>query len=272
MSELPSAPAAEQERDRRNGAFRRRVLAGTPVFGTFLQMGSPVSAEVCGRAGFDWGLIDLEHGLGAEASLLAELMALELAGASAIVRVETGSPLRISRALDQGAAGLMVPRVRSAAEAAVAVQCVRYPPEGARGVALSVRAAGFGSTPHDGLGMVNAGITTMIQIENAPALADVACIAAVDGVDVLFVGPNDLTHSLGIPGRFEAPVYRDALAEVSRAAGAAGKACGILLRSPAELEAHRALGYSVFVLLSDSSLLAQSARSALSLMRGNAPA
>ena len=271
MSEPPSAPPAEQERDHRNAAFRRRVLAGTPVFGTFLQMGSPVSAEVCARAGFEWAVIDLEHGFGAEASLLAELLALELAGAHAIVRVETAAPLRIGRVLDHGAAGIMVPRVRSAAEAALVVQRVRYPPEGARGVALSVRGAGYGTTPHDGLRAVNDGITTIIQIENGEALADVTAIAAVDGVDALFVGPNDLTHSLGIAGRFDEPVYREALAEVSRAAAAAGKACGVLLRSPDELEPHRALGYSVFLLLSDSSLLAQSAHSALSSMRSLSP-
>jgi 2-keto-3-deoxy-L-rhamnonate aldolase RhmA len=266
VSEPPAAPP-EQERDRRNAAFRRRVLAGTPVFGTFLQMGSPVSAEVCGLAGFEWAVIDFEHGLGAEASLLAELLALELAGTRAIVRVESAAPLRIGRVLDQGAAGIMVPRVRSAAEAALVVQYARYPPEGARGVALSVRGTGYGTTPHGGLRAVNDGITTIIQIETDEALADVAAIAAVDGVDALFVGPNDLTHSLGIAGRFDEPIYREALAEISRAAAAAGKACGVLLRSPEELEPHRALGYSVFLLLSDSSMLAQSARAAISRMR-----
>jgi len=271
MNTVPSQPPAVLERDQRNSVFRRRVLAGDSVFGTFLQMGSAVSAEVCGRAGFDWGLIDLEHGLGSEAALLPELMALELTGTAAIVRVEAGLPLRISRALDQGAAGIMVPRISSAAEAALAVACLRYPPAGARGVALSARAAGYGGATHDGLAAINEGITTMIQIENEPALADVDAIARVDGVDVLFVGPNDLTHSLGIPGRFEEPIYRDALAAVARAASAAGKACGVLLRSPAELAAFQDLGYSVFVLLSDSGLLSQSARSALATMRGAAP-
>jgi 4-hydroxy-2-oxoheptanedioate aldolase len=272
VSESPSAPRAGQERDRRNGAFRRGVLAGTPVFGTFLQLASPVTAEICARAGFEWGLIDLEHGVGTEAALVPELMALELAGATGIVRVETGSPLRISRVLDQGAGGIMVPRVSSAAEAELAVRYARYPPAGARGVALSVRAAGYGGTPADGLATVNDGITTMIQIENGEALADAAAIAAVDGVDVLFVGPNDLTHGLGIPGRFDDPIYRDALAAVARAARAAGKAGGVLLRSPAELELHRELGYSVFVLLSDSSMLAEAAHAAVSLMRGAVPA
>src|ERR1700689_200304 len=109
---MSAAQQAGRERDRRNHAFRDDVLAGRSLLGTFLQMGSAVSAEVLARAGFDWGLIDLEHGLGSEAALLAELMALELGGAAAIVRVERSSPLRISRVLDQGAAGGMVPRGR----------------------------------------------------------------------------------------------------------------------------------------------------------------
>lgn len=262
----PPPPAAG--RDARNRAFRARALGGAQLFGTFLQMGSPVSADVCAGAGFDWCLVDLEHGLGAEAALLAELLALEVGGAAAIVRVETGAPLRIGRALDLGAAGLMVPRVRSAAEAAAAVAGLRYPPQGVRGVALSARSAGYGLTPHDGLPAVNAGITTMIQIENEPALADAVAIASVDGVDVLFVGPNDLTHSLGIPGRFDEPVYHEAIAHIGRACAATGKAAGILLRSPEDLDEHLALGYSVFALLSDSGLLARAARAALAELRG----
>jgi 4-hydroxy-2-oxoheptanedioate aldolase len=241
------------------------------VFGTFLQMGSSVSAEVCGRAGLDWGLIDLEHGAGAETAILPELMALELTGTAAIVRVETSSPLRVSRVLDHGASGIMVPRVTSAAGAAQAVAFARYPPAGIRGVALSTRAADFGGVAHDGLGTVNDGITTMIQIENAPALAEAADIAAVDGVDALFVGPNDLTHSLGIPGQFDDRRYRDALAAVANAARSAGKASGVLLRSPSEHDYHRRLGYSVFVLQSDSGILGGAVRSAIGELRTDSP-
>jgi 2-keto-3-deoxy-L-rhamnonate aldolase RhmA len=251
----------------RNETFRRRVLAGEPVYGTFLSMGSAVSAEVCARAGFDWCLVDLEHGLGAEAALTSELMALELGGVAALVRVETAFPLRISRALDQGAAGLMVPQVRSADEAAFAVRCVRYPPAGARGVALSVRGADFSGVTADQLGRLNEGLVTLIQIENREALAELDAIAAVDGVDVLFVGPNDLTHSLAIPGLFEDPSYLDALATVARTAAAAGKASGIMLRSPAEVPALRELGYSFFAMSTDAGLLAGAARGALAAMR-----
>jgi 4-hydroxy-2-oxoheptanedioate aldolase len=251
----------------RHAALRARVLGGEPVFGTFLSMGSVVSAEVCGSAGFDWCLVDLEHGLGGEGSLHAELLALELAGVAALVRVESGAPLRIGRVLDHGAAGVMIPRVRSAVEAAEAVSYARYPPSGARGVALSARGAGYGTATAEAVGQIDAGVTMLIQIENEAALGDVEAIAAVGGVDVLFVGPNDLSHSMGIPGRFDDRRYLDALAAVAAAARAAGKAAGVMLRSSDEVEPHLRLGYSFFALSTDAGLLGQTTRSALTAMR-----
>jgi len=251
----------------RNAAFRTRVLAGEPVFGTFLSMGSTVSAEVCGSAGFDWCLVDLEHGLGSEASLHDEVVAVELTGAAALVRIESGAALRIGRVLDHGAAGVMVPRVRSAAEAAQIVSWARYPPSGVRGVALSARGAGSGTAGADVVGLIDASITTLIQIENEAALAEAEAIAAVDGVDVLFVGPNDLTHSLAIPGRFDDPRYLDALAAVAAAARAAGKAAGVMLRSAQDVARHHDLGYSFFALSTDAGLLGSTTRSALAAMR-----
>lgn len=252
----------------RSADFRRRVRDGEPLFGTFLGIGSQASAELCGGAGLDWCLVDLEHGLGTEATLAAELVGVELTGATALVRVESASPLRISRALDHGAAGIMVPQLRSAADAAAAVRCVRYPPAGARGVALSVRGAGYGEALASEVTELGEAVTTLVQIENADALAEVEAIAAVDGVDVLFVGPNDLTHSLGIPGRFDDPVYLDALAAVGRAARGADCAAGVMLSSPAQVAAHLELGYTFFALSTDGGLLQSAVRSALETMRG----
>jgi 2-dehydro-3-deoxyglucarate aldolase/4-hydroxy-2-oxoheptanedioate aldolase len=251
----------------RHAAFRARLLAGEPVFGTFLSTGSAASAEVCGRAGFDWCLVDLEHGLGDESALQAQLVALELSGVPALVRVESGAPLRIGRVLDHGAAGVMIPRVRSAAEAAEAVAGTRYPPTGVRGVALSVRGAGYGTARAEDVGRIDAGVTMLIQIENEAALGDVAAIAAVEGVDVLFVGPNDLSHSMGIAGRFDDQRYLDALAAVAAAARAAGKVAGVMLRSSDEVEPHLRLGYGFFALSTDAGVLGQAMRSALATMR-----
>ncbi len=110
--------------------FRRRVLGGETLFGLFLDLSSPASAELCGRAGYDWLLVDLEHGSGTEADLPAMLMAVESTGAAAMVRTQSGERLRIGRALDLGATGIMVPRLESADEAREAVTFLRYPPAG----------------------------------------------------------------------------------------------------------------------------------------------
>jgi 2-keto-3-deoxy-L-rhamnonate aldolase RhmA len=251
----------------RGAAFRRRLLAGEPVFGTFLSTGSALSAETAGRAGFDWALVDLEHGFANEATLVGELMAVELGGAATLVRVESAAPLRIGRVLDQGVFGVMVPRIRTAEEAAAAASAMHYPPSGTRGVALSVRGAEYGGAAATDVGLIDEGITTIIQIENDAALAAVAQIAAVPGVDVLFVGPNDLTHSMGIPGRFDEPRYLEALARVAEAARAAGKVAGVMLRNTDEVRPHLDLGYSFFALSTDASLLADAERRAVAAMR-----
>ena len=261
MSDLPL------RRWERGSAFRARLLAGEPVFGTFLSTGSALSAETAGRAGFDWALVDLEHGFANEATLVAELMAVELSGAATLVRVESNAPLRIGRVLDQGAMGVMVPRIRTAEEAAAAASAMRYPPSGTRGVALSVRGAEYGGASATDVGLIDEGLTTIIQIENDAALAAVEQIAAVPGVDLLFVGPNDLTHSMGIPGRFDDPRYLEALALVAGAARAAGKAAGVMLRNPGEVRSHFELGYSFFAISTDASLLAATEREAVAAAR-----
>jgi 2-dehydro-3-deoxyglucarate aldolase/4-hydroxy-2-oxoheptanedioate aldolase len=256
-----------ERRWERGRAFRTRLLAGEPVLGTFLSTGNALNAEAASRAGFDWALVDLEHGFANEATLVGELMAIELGGAAALVRVESGAPLRIGRVLDQGASGVMVPRIRSAQEAAAAASAMAYPPAGARGVALSVRGAEYGGASAGEVGLIDDGITTIIQIENEEALASVAEIAAVPGVDVLFVGPNDLTHGMGIPGRFDDPRYLEALARVADATRAAGKAAGVMLRNPDEVRPHLDLGYTFLALSTDLSLLADAERTALAAMR-----
>ena len=142
----------------------------------------------------------------------------------ALVRVESGAPLRIGRVLDHGAAGVMIPRVRSAAEAAQAVAYARYPPSGVRGVALSARGAGFGTAVADGVGLIDASDHDADpDRERGGALLEAEAIAAVDGVDVLFVGPNDLSHSLAIAGRFDDPRYLDALAAVGGGGAGGGQ-------------------------------------------------
>ena len=154
----------------------------------------------------------------------------------------------------------MIPRVDVPEQARVAISFVRYPPDGVRGVALSTRGAGLGERAHADIRGINEQIVGIIQIESASAVERAAEIAALDGADVLFVGPADLSHSLGVPGQFTSPVYQAALETVVSAADAAGKATGILLRDIATLPRHLELGFRFIALGSDDAFVAQGAR------------
>jgi 2-keto-3-deoxy-L-rhamnonate aldolase RhmA len=247
--------------------LRARLERGETLFGTFLNMGSPVSAEICGRAGFDWLLVDLEHGSGSEGDLLHQLQALADTGAHALVRVEANERSRFTKALDLGAEGIMVPRVETAEEAARAAAHMRYPPAGVRGVAFMNRSFGFGTRPRD-LEAANGRVVCVVQIESETAVGNVEAIAAVDGVDALFIGPSDLTHSMGILGQTDHPRYAAAVEAVGRAVEAAGKAAGVLLRTPEELDGYRAHGFRLIGISGDGAFLAGAARAALEGLRG----
>lgn len=248
--------------------FRRRVLGGETLFGLFLDLSSPASAELCGRAGYDWLLVDLEHGAGTEADLPAMLMAIESTGTAAMVRAQSGERIRIGRALDQGATGVMIPRMQSAAEVAEAVTFLRYPPAGVRGVALRTRGAGLGSVAHADVGQINDRIVGIVQIESAGALREADAIAATDGVDVLFVGPADLSHSLGVPGQFGHKTYLAALDTVVEACAKHGKSPGILLYDTAIVPRYVELGFRFMGIGADGALVSGGALAALAAVRG----
>ena len=243
--------------------LRARLQAGETLFGTFTGLGSPVATEMVARAGFDWLVIDLEHGASTEGDLLANLHAVGATRTAAIVRTQSGERLRIGRALDLGAHGIMVPRVDLPDAAREAISYMRYPPAGARGLALSTRGAGLGELGHSDIGAINRRILGIIQIESPSAVEHASEIAAIDGVDVLFVGPTDLSHSLGVPGRFDDPTYVAALERVVTAAEDAGKAGGILLRDARALPRHRELGFRFIGLGSDLAFIADGARAVL---------
>jgi 4-hydroxy-2-oxoheptanedioate aldolase len=243
--------------------LRARIHARETLFGTFAGLGSPIATEMCARAGFDWLIIDLEHGAGSESDLLANLHAVGSTPATALVRPRSGDRLRIGRVLDLGAHGVMVPRVDLPGQAAEAISFMRYPPDGTRGLALSTRGAGLGEGRHEDVRAINQRIVGIIQVESPSAVEHAAEIAAIDGVDVLFVGPTDLSHSMGIPGRFDDPRYLAALERVVAATEAAGKAAGILLRNAAALPRHREIGFRFIGLGSDGAFIADGARAVL---------
>ncbi len=251
--------------------IRRRILAGETLFGAWTDMASPAATEITGSAGYDWLIADLEHGAGTEAELIPVLMATELTGAAAFVRPQSGERLRVGRALDLGAAGIMVPRLDTAAQVEEAVSFLRYPPDGVRGVALRTRGARLGTVAHAEVRTLNRDIVGIIQIESPSAVREADAIAAIDGVDVLFVGPADLSHSLGVPGQFSDPTYLAALDTVVAACRAHGKAAGILLYDHAAFSPHLARGFTFLGVGSEGSFIAEGAKAALASARAGLP-
>lgn len=239
--------------------LRRRFLAGEPTVGTFLGLGSVAAAEVCAAAGLDWVLVDLEHGGGDEDQVGAVVAAAGAYGAATLVRVEQPERIRIGRVLDAGAAGVMFPRISSAAEAAEARRHQLYPPEGDRGVASYNRAARW-TLDTEALDASNEQAVGIVQIETRGAVDDLDAIAATPGADVLFVGPQDLSYALGVPRQFDDPGFQQVLDRVVAACRAHGKVAGILANDRAAAERYLDRGFGFIAIGSDATLLAATVR------------
>src|SRR5919107_1812720 len=252
------------------GRLRRRVAAGETTMGTFVGTASTIVAEVCAAAGIDWLLLDLEHGSGGEEQVRAVVPAAGAYGVPTVVRVESAARVRIGRVLDLGAAGVMLPRMDTAEEVRQAVRHLRYPPAGDRGVATYNRACRFGLDP-GALARADAEVLGVVQVESASAVEQVDQIAAIDGVDVLFVGPQDLSHNLGVPGDLEAATYLAAVERVRAAAARQGKACGLLVRDGAAAAARQADGWTFVAIGSDTTLLAAAVAAELGRARPSTP-
>ena len=218
--------------------------------GTFLSLSSPVVAEVCGKYPFAWILIDGEHGAGAsEEAVFRQLQAMGPTKAKKIVRLGEPDHAQIQHALDWGADGLMIPHVDGPEVARRALDSMLYPPKGRRGYSRSVRAFGYGTT----LPEVPPKPLLFAQIETLEAVENAEAIAAVDGVDVLFVGPADLGFDLKARG--SSLTLDDCLPRVAAAARKAGKAAGVLTRDDAQVAERLALGYTYQAVDSDLGIL-----------------
>jgi 2-dehydro-3-deoxyglucarate aldolase/4-hydroxy-2-oxoheptanedioate aldolase len=186
-----------------------------------------------------------------------------------VVRVETDARIRMGRALDNGAAGIMLPRLDTEQQVRQALTHLRYPPHGDRGVATYNRACRFGLDP-EALDRADAETLRVIQIESVAAVAAIDEIAAIEGVDVLFIGPRDLSHDLGVPGDIGAPAFVQALETVLAAGKRHGKACGLLVNDGAGAATRLEQGWTFVAIGSDSTLLAAASRAALGRARAAA--
>ncbi|HVL95190.1 MAG TPA: aldolase/citrate lyase family protein [Solirubrobacteraceae bacterium] len=235
----------------------RRIRDGERVLGAFCDLGSAVATEIVAGAGFDYVVIDLEHGYGGRGATVAQLQAATTAGTPALVRVPSADSDAIGWSLDMGASGIVVPRVESAAEAARAERRTRYAAR--RGLAPGARAAGYGRDAAGYLPRADADRLLVIQIETREALEAADEIAALGGVDVLFVGPADLGRTLGVAGGASHPELQAAAREVAAAARRAARAAGVYLDDPATIPAYAELGFTMLASGFEAGLLAGAA-------------
>jgi len=244
--------------------LKKRLVRGETLSGCWLNLGSPVTAEIVGRAGFDWVLIDIEHGAGSAGTVLHQIQAVASTPAAPIVRVESHARQRVHRVLDLGAEGIMCPRINTPAEAEELVRALRYPPEGVRGVATMVRATGFGQDFTSYHRDQADNLVGILQIETPEVLNHLDAIAALDGIDVLFIGPADLSMALGIFGQFDHPRFREALRATVNAAAKAGKAAGILIFDPEDFARYHEMGMRFIACGADATFVANGARATAS--------
>jgi 2-keto-3-deoxy-L-rhamnonate aldolase RhmA len=250
----------------RIGAFRRRLLARELLVGTFLKTPSAPLAELIGLSGLDCLCVDAEHAPFDRAALDVVLLAARAQDLPSLVRVPEAEAAAILNALDLGASGVVLPHVTSADAAARIATACRYGPRG-RGYAGSSRAAGYGSrTMTEVIAAANASVCVVAQIEDAEALSQIDAIAAVDGIDCLFVGRMDLTVSLGASSPDE-PVVVDAVRRICAAGRRHNRCVGMFTPTTAEAAHWRSEGASFFLLGSDQQWVLQGARELAAALR-----
>lgn len=240
-------------------SLRARARAGETLLGCFLTWPTSGVVELAAIAGFDFVVLDVEHGFFSIESVASAVVAADGAGIGAIVRAPTALSEELGRYLDTGAAGTLLPRVESVAMARAAIEALKFAPAGKRGLG-GVRANRYSTVPlADFVRGANEDTLVAVQIERQGALADLPAIADEPGVDVLFVGPNDLSQALGAPGDTGSERFRAEIARVASEAARAGKSAGIMVARREDIAGLSRQGYRFFT-TSDRALLLESGR------------
>lgn len=239
-------------------ALKAALRRGETQLGLWLSLNSPLATEMAAGAGFDWLLVDMEHSVISEGEAITHLRAARAGGpAEALVRVPWNEPVVIKRLLDSGARSLLVPYVQNAEEARRAVAATRYPPAGIRGFSGMHRGNDFArwkDYPREAA----EDIFLAVQVESPEAVANAGEIAAVEGVDCVFVGPNDLAANMGLIGQVYSPPVQDMIGRVIEPVRAAGKAPGLLDFRPETARGWLGRGFAMLAIGSDLALLGSS--------------
>lgn len=246
--------------------FKAR-LGKQQQIGFFATMGSAGLTELLAGCGFDWVLIDTEHSPLELPEVIDHLRVINGAGLPALVRPAWNDMVTIKRVLDQGAQTLLIPYVENAEEARRAVSSIRFPPRGVRGVSGSSRSSNYGLET-DYFARAEAELCLIVQIESAGALARIEEIAAVDGVDAVFIGPSDLAASMGHIGNAQHPDVQAAINDGFRRLKAMGKATGYLTGNEAEFLRRKAEGIDFISFATDAVFIRNSTKALVERLRG----
>jgi 4-hydroxy-2-oxoheptanedioate aldolase len=236
--------------------FKRGLKAGVPQIGLWMSLASPAATEIVAGAGFDWMLIDCEHSPNDLPEVAQHLRAAVGGTAEPIVRPPWNEPVQVKRLLDIGVRSFLFPFVQSADEARRAVAATRYPPKGIRGVATATRANRYGRVA-DYMKRAEEEICVLVQVETTTALKEIEAIAAVDGVDGIFIGPSDLAAAMGHLGNPQHDEVQGAILEAGARIRKAGKAAGYLSARDEEIRKTLAAGFGFVAVGSDVVLVAR---------------
>jgi 2-dehydro-3-deoxyglucarate aldolase len=243
-----------------------RDRATTVPVGTWVMSASPIVAEAIGTAGFDWAVLDMEHTPLDLMDLVHLLQAVGNTTMAPVVRVPWNDTPYVKRVLDAGAPTLLFPFIQNAEEAARAVAATRYPPEGVRGMAGMSRANRYGTVPNY-FATANKNVGVIVQLETVQSIKQLEAIAAVDGVDALFIGPADLSASMGHVGQTTHAAVMDLMGQAVQRCKAIGKPVGTIGGDPESVAQYRASGFDYVAVGSDLGLFMQGAKSAIAALR-----
>jgi len=251
-------------------SLKSKLVEGQVTVGSWLTLAHPAIAEIMSRAGFDWLTIDLEHSVITIREAEEVIRIVELLGVVPLARLSANDPVQIKRVMDAGSHGVIVPMVNSTADAEAAVEAVRYPPMGKRGVGLA-RAQGYGSSFERYREWVNQESVVVVQVEHIEAVDNLEAILSVEGVDGFIVGPYDLSGSLGVPGQFDHPSMKEAMDQIRSVGLSSAKAFGIHIIEPNVKELRQRVdeGYNFLAYSLDIRMLDRACRSGLDAVRSD---
>lgn len=212
--------------------FKKAILAGHLQLGLWVALANPVSAELCATAGFDWLLIDAEHGPNDVRSILSQLQAVSAHPVNPVVRIPTGDPVHVKQMLDIGAQTLLVPMIDTAVDAMKMARAMRYPPNGTRGIGSALaRASSFNAVP-DYLHTADKEVCLIVQAETRAAISNLDEIARTEGVDGVFIGPSDLAADMGMIGRADSEEVVSVVEQAIETLKGIGTPSGVLAVNP----------------------------------------